>query len=178
MSRRFWAAVGVQVAILLGMIGLHGYTLLTGQPVILQGAPLDPWDPLRGEYVALHYAISELEATLPMAGWPYNAGQRVWVTLRQGDPYWTAVSVSDRQPEGAGDEVALRGRIRWIDPGEGRRPGRIAVDYGIEQVYVPEGQGRALEGQLVELDVQAAVDRNGRAVIRALYLEGEPIVWR
>jgi uncharacterized membrane-anchored protein len=179
MNRRFWMAVALQVIILLAMVSMHGYTLLTGEPVMLKTAPIDPWDPFRGEYVQLNYDISQLDAALPMEGYPYRSGQQVWVTLRRGEPYWAAVAVSDRKPATGPGEVALRGRIRWIDgPEEGQQAGRIFLSYGIEQFYVPEGQGRELQGQMVEMAVQAVVDKGGRAAIRSVFLEGEPIEWR
>lgn len=178
MKGRFWAAVALQVAILLGMVAMHSYTLLTGQPVLLKTAPIDPWDPLRGEYVSLHYEISAVESSLPMEGGPYQSEQRVWVTLRQGNPYWTAVAVSDRRPETGAGEVAIRGRVLWVEPPGNDRPGRINLRYGIEQFYVPEGQGRDLQGQVVQMAIDARVDRTGRAAIHTVYLEGEPIEWR
>ncbi|MFZ5815187.1 MAG: GDYXXLXY domain-containing protein [Bacillota bacterium] len=178
MSRKFWAAVALQILILLLIIALHSFTLLTGRPVLLKTAPIDPWDPFRGEYVRLTYEISRLETTLPMTGWPYESGQRVWVTLRRGDPFWSAVAVSDRRPGTGPDEVAVRGRILWTElPGEGR-PGHINLRYGIEQFYVPEGQGRELEGKVVEMTIEAMVDSTGRAALRTVYLEGKPIEWR
>lgn len=172
MNRRFWAAVGVQVAILLSMVALHGYTLMTGQPVALKAASLAPWDPFRGAYIDLGYEIGQLESRLPMAGAPYERGQRVWVTLRPSIWYWAAVAVSDQKPAAGENEVILRGRVEWVEPD------RIHVRYGIEQFYVPEGQRRELEGRMVEMVIQAVVDRTGRAAIRTVYLDGKPIDWR
>ncbi|MFZ5822967.1 MAG: GDYXXLXY domain-containing protein [Bacillota bacterium] len=178
MKGRFWAAVALQVAILLAMVALHSFTLLTGTPVMLKTAPIDPWDPFRGEYVRLRYEISDLSSNLPTAGWPYESGQRVWVTLQEGQPFWTAVAISDRRPATASGEVAIRGRILWVEPRENDRPGRIHLRYGIEQFYVPEGQGKELEGRQVELDVQVLVDSTGRSAIRQVFLDGKPIEWR
>lgn len=179
MTRRFWAAVSIQAIILLAMVAMHSYTLLTGQPVLLRSAPIDPWDPFRGEYVELRYDISELNAsTLPMDGAPYAHGQRIWVTLRPAGRYWEAVALSDRRPESAANEVAIRGRITWIEQPGGDAPGRIHLRYGIEQFYVPEGQGEELEGRRVELEIAARVDATGRAAIERVYLDGEPIEWR
>lgn len=178
MRRKFWAAVALQVVILLAMVAMHQYTLLTGESVLLKTAPLDPWDPLRGAYVDLRYDISQLERSLPMEGWPYEQGQRVWVTLRERKPYWAAVAVSNQRPETAVGEVALRGRVRWVESSGEGPPEWLMLDYGIEQFYVPEGQGEELQGKMVELSIDARVDRTGRAGIHTVYLEGEPIEWR
>ncbi len=181
MTRRFWLAVSVQVIILLLMVGVHGFTLMTGDPVLLKTAPFDYWDPFRGQYIELAYEISGISVDeVTLTGWPYTEGQRVWVTLQKGQPYWTAVAISDRKPGPGPDQVALRGRISWIQPGI---PGESIIDriwlrYGIEQFYVPEGQGEDLQGRPVEMEVEALVDATGRAALRAVYLDGKPIEWR
>lgn len=178
MRRKFWATVLLQVVILLAIAAMQGYTLLTGQAVLLKTVPVDPWDPFRGEYVDLNYEITRLPDTLPMAGGPYEPGQRVWVTLRQGEPYWSAVALSAQRPQTGANEVALRGRVRWTEGSYGGAPGFVVIRYGIEQFYVPEGQGRELQGQVVDMSVEARVDRFGRAGLKTVFLEGEPIIWR
>jgi len=180
MGRRFWLAVLVQVAILLSLVGIHGFTLMTGEPVLLKTAPVDPWDPLRGNYIDLTYQISGIvvdEVTL--TGWPYREGQRVWVTLQKGQPYWTAVALSDQKPRTGPDQVALRGRVEWMaSPTPGEPAERIWLRYGIEQFYIPEGQGDGLGGRQVDMEVEALVDSTGRAALRTVYLDGKPIDWR
>lgn len=178
MRRNFGVAVLLQVVILLGIAAWQLFTLLSGTAVHLKSVPVDPWDPFRGEYVDLSYEISRLPGTLPMAGGPYEPGQRVWVTLRQGEPYWSAVAVSAERPQTAANEVALRGRVRWTEVGPEGRTGFVVIRYGIEQFYVPEGQGRELQGQVVDMAVEARVDRFGRAALKTVFLEGDPIVWR
>lgn len=178
-SRRwFWAAVALQLLVLVGMVGRHSFTLATGHSILLTTAPVDPWDLFRGQYVRLSYEISRLDqATLPMAGAPYRDGQEVWVVLQRGEPYWTAVAVSDRRPQvevGFG-QVAIQGRVDWS-----WADGSVTVHYGIEQFYVPEGEGPKLEeGQRNrQVAVEAKVDAFGRTALNRVLVDGEELRWR
>ncbi|MDF2626534.1 MAG: hypothetical protein K0R39_365 [Symbiobacteriaceae bacterium] len=176
----FVAAVALQVLLLLGMAGRHSYTLQTGRPIRLETAPVDPWDPFRGEYVSLNYKISQLEAgRVTMAGAPYQRGQKVWVTLRSADPYWIAVAVSSRRPQASGNEVAVQGTVQWYypDAGPAGRP-QVFIRYGIEQFYVPEGEGPELEDRRHQVDVDAVVDRFGRAAVKRVWVDGKEVQWR
>lgn len=176
----FAAAVLLQVLALLGIGARHTYTLQTGRTVTLETVPVDPWELFRGQYVSLNYKISQLEFNqVPMNGAPYKRGQTVWVTLRQGEPYWTAVLVSDRRPETAGNEIALQGMVQWwtaeLPPG-GRAI--LQLRYGIEQFFVPEGEGPKLEDRRLQIAVEAAVDRFGRAALKRVFVDGKEIRWR
>lgn len=208
MRRWFWLAVALQVLLLLGMIGRHAYTLQTGTPVRLKTAPVDPWDFLRGEYVRLNYEISGLRPEkIPMQGLPYQRNQLVWVTLKQADPYWVAVAVSSRRPQAGSGEVVVQARVEWYHdepspapprdpvpptdappqpPSETRPPTqpepdswpRLRLRYGIEQFYVPQGQGIELERRQAEMVVEGMVDRFGRIALKRVYLDGKEIVWQ
>lgn len=180
-KRWFWLAVALQVLLLVGVVGRHGFTLWTGQPVLLKTAPIDPWDPLRGEYVTLNYEISRFEGgNVPMAGTPYQSGQTVWVVLQKGEPYWTAVRLSASRPQDlSAGQVALRGRVLYYyaDMGPDRKV-EVALRYGIERFYVPEGQGREIENRFPQLSVEALVDPYGRAALTRLFVDGKEISFR
>lgn len=176
----FAAAVLVQVVLLLGMAGRHMFTLQTGRPIRLETEPLDPWELFRGQYVSLRYTISELEeGEVPMSGAPYQRGEKVWVTLRQGAPFWTAVAVSDRRPVADGNEVALQGTVQWwMDGFDPSGKARVFIRYGVEQFFVPEGEGPGLEDRRHRVDVEAVVDRFGRAAMKRIFLDGKEVRWR
>ncbi len=182
--RRFWLAVAIQVAVLLAMIAVHGFTLATGRAVTLKTRPIDPWSLMSGRYVALSYDISGLtEGQVPMTGGPYKRGQTVWVTLQKGDPYWQAVALSDRRPAVGPDQVALRGMVSsdWqpvpFVAGEPARPWQYVIQYGIEQFYIPEGE-TAIERRGAEFTVEALVDSTGRAALHRVFLDGKQLNWR
>jgi len=185
MNKKLWftLAIVLQVLLLLGMVGRHTFTLRTGVPVMLKTAPVDPWDYLRGEYVTLNYEISRLNPrTVVMEGTPYKRSQALWVTLQPGDPYHTAVRVSPNRPTDlAAGLVTLQGRVEWVDDWDGgpdNPVGTVQIRYGIEQFYVPQGQGRDLETRLEQMSVRALVDRFGRAALSKVYLDGEEIRWQ
>lgn len=182
-KRWFWAAVLAQVLVLLGMMAMHGYTLATGRPILLKTAPVDPWDLFRGEYVVLRYEISQLEqGKVRMEGAPFRRGQQVWVTLQEGDPYWNATAVSARRPETGANEVVVRATVEWWTDGYNdawrTEPTRVSLRYGMEQFYVPEGEGRRLEDRREDITVEVAVDSLGRAALRKVFVAGEEIRWR
>jgi uncharacterized membrane-anchored protein len=176
----FVAAVALQVLLLLGLAGRHSYTLQTGRPIRLETAPVDPWEIFRGQYVSLNYKISQLEeGRITMAGAPYKRGQRVWVTLRSADPYWIAVAVSDRRPLASGNEVAVLGTVQWyMDDAGPSGKAQVHIRYGIEQFYVPEGEGPKLEDRRHQVDVDAVVDRFGRAAVKRIRVDGDEVQWK
>lgn len=195
-------AVAVQILFLLGMVGRHSYTLQTGTPVLLKPVPVDPWDMFRGEYVTLRYEMSSLDpGALPIEGKPFKRGQAVWVVLKPGDPYHVPVSVHAVRPGSLeAGQVAVRGTVEWWHeyesppprpapperprPGEPTQPepqprqGELALRYGIEQFFVPQGEGRGLEESYEDLTVEVKVDRFGRAALSKVFLKGEEIRWR
>jgi uncharacterized membrane-anchored protein len=178
-NRWFWAAIGLQVLVLLGMVGRHGYTLATGLPVMLKTAPVDPWDPLRGEYVTLRYEISQLEeGKVTMTASSYRRGETVWVLLQPEGQYWNAIMVADRRPLTSTEQIAVRGTVEEYDPGFNGHPRQVRLRYGIEQFYVPEGEGRGIEQGRADMTVEALVDSFGRAGLHRVFLEGKEIRWR
>jgi uncharacterized membrane-anchored protein len=179
----FFLAVVVQVLILLSLAGRHAYTLRTGQTVLLETAPVDPWEVFRGQYVQLSYKISQLsENEVAMTGMPFKSRQQVHVTLKKGDTgFWNAVSVSDTKPRAAQGEVIMLARVQWVMDTSGKLDGgerKVFLHYGIEQFYIPEGQGSTLEGNRAGLAVQARVDAFGRAAIDKVLLDGKEINWK
>ena len=180
--RRFWWAVAIQVAVLLTMIAVHGYTLATGRAVTLKTAPVDPWGYLTGRYVSLSYEISHFkEAELPMEGAPYKRNQTVWVTLQEGDPYWTAEAVSAHRPALSPNQVVLRGTVTaawqpYATPGT-KSSWEYNLHYGIEQFYIPERE-KLLEQRGADFTVEALVDSFGRAALHRVFLDGREIRWQ
>jgi uncharacterized membrane-anchored protein len=53
----------------------------------------------------------------------------------------------------------------------------LALKYGIERYFVPEGEGRAIEKANREgkVAVVAAVTKAGRAAIKRLLIDGQPV---
>lgn len=182
----FALAVAVQLMVLLGMIGRHSFTLATGTEVVLKSEPFDPWDPLKGEYVRLRYNVSTVP--IPLAEGeepPYERGDAVWLLLQKGEPYWTVAGIGKERSRPGPDQVSVRARVDWVQwwsaPTEPKPAGfeaQVNLLYGIEEFYVPEGEGRGLEEERDGITVKAKVDGWGRMALSQVLVKGEPVKWR
>jgi len=181
---RHWlfAAAGlIQVALIALMVADRIRILRTGSEVTLQTRPVDPRDFLRGDYVVLGYDISSVPAgelkDTPTAG----RGTILYVKLApNADGFYQAVSVHRDPVAVATGEVLIRGRvIRGDNCGDDRRAfcSSLSLTYGIENFFVPQGEGRELEKARNErkITVVAAVAPGGRAAIKRLLLDGKPV---
>lgn len=176
--KRLVAALAVIVA-QIGVLGVMVYeredTLLTGDIVYLRTMPVDPRDPLRGDYVALDYEINRLPLSMAPAS-IRDAG------VDAGTKVYLALDVDERGVAHASDlslmmpshGLFLRGRTvghrdwRWA-----ASPHQIAIKYGVEKYFVPQGTGLDIEqkrGQRTDwqtaMEVAVAVNSSGTAVIR------------
>ncbi len=164
----------LQTAALVGMVAIKHRTLITGTPVLLETEPVDPRSLFRGDYVVLNYAISSLAYAELAGDDDFRRRDPVYVALRKGDTYWEPVSIHREMPTRAPDTVVIRGEVEYWGRTNGVRTGRIRVRYGIENYFVPEGEGRAIElprndGKVAIL---AAVDGDGAAAIKAVLIDG------
>jgi uncharacterized membrane-anchored protein len=78
--------------------------------------------------------------------------------------------------------VLIRGRLAnygGASCGSDRRAfcDKLAIQYGLESYFVPEGEGKKLEQarNQQKLRVVAAVLPSGRAAIKRLLLDGQPV---
>lgn len=169
--------VGLQTLILVSMVGIKQWTLHTGTPIVLETEPIDPRSLFRGDYVQLSYRISTLHLSELSPDGPFKQRERVYVVLREGDPYWGPVSIHHEQPAVTPGQVAIKGEViavgtrRWNRGSQGwEDKDYLMVRYGIENYFVPEGAGRDLEqpkpGE--KISILVAVDRFGNAGIKAV----------
>jgi uncharacterized membrane-anchored protein len=156
MRGRFIAALVLQLAILCYLGCFNLYVLAAGTTVTLKTIPVDPRDIFRGDYVALRYDTSAVQTKKS-----FEHGQKVYVVLKEGKPYWTACDVSEELPPLNRDQVAIKGIVdSW-------GAGPIYVRYGIEQYFLPEGKATFPTSNHAP-DVAVAVDSRGNAVIKQL----------
>jgi uncharacterized membrane-anchored protein len=175
----FGAAILLQCALLILMVADRMQILRDGREVTLQTQPIDPRDLLRGDYVTLGYGISQLPAGA-LAG--QSAAERnpvVFVKLApNADGLYEAVSVHAEPVPVTAQDVLIRGRVTYSCGSNGRTfCDRLTIRYGLESYFVPEGEGRKLElaRNQQKLRVVAAVLPSGRAAIKRLLLDGEPV---
>ena len=164
--------VVLQTAALMGMVAVKHRTLITGKPILLETEPIDPRSLFRGDYVILNYAISRLENAEVEGDENFERHDDIYVVLREGEKFWEPVSMHREMPAHGPDSVVIRGEVKW---GGGASGNRINVRYGIENYFVPEGEGMALErpAEGEEVTILVAVDGKGDSAIKAVLVNGE-----
>ncbi|MDH3320201.1 MAG: GDYXXLXY domain-containing protein [Betaproteobacteria bacterium] len=177
MSRR-WVilAVAAQLLVLLWMAGEREWVFRTGQVVYLRTAPIDPRDLFRGDFVRLQYEINsvrraDVDEAIASRGTERRRHEVVYTRLRpSGEGRYEAAGTSTTRPA---DGPFLRGRTEDSWRMGWRGGGHFFVKYGIEQLFVEQGRGKAIEerrgtrdGLQVPMEVEVAVASSGTAVIR------------
>lgn len=170
--------VGLQIA-WIGVTAATKEVQLRGDNcVLLETAPVDPRDFLRGDYVTLRYKISDIPiAFLPAV--PSNgsqagamedafAGRKIYVVLEPHGQFYEAVAAGFEVPKVPGNQAVIRGTVtperwRW-------RTGSVHVNYEIERYYVPEGAGNP-RGKVT---VKAVLGSDGAALIKEVFVDGKP----
>ena len=177
----FGAAAFTQLALLALMIADRVEVLREGTEVTLQTRPVDPRDLLRGDYVTLNYDISSLPAGLLKDELSAAPNPVVFVKLAPNrDGIFEAISVHADVVAVNSPEVLIRGRVAY-GAACGARRGQfcdtLQIRYDLERYFVPEGEGRNLEQvrNQRKLMVVAAVAPSGRAAIKRLLVDGEPV---
>ena len=136
---------------------------LTGKTAILQTAPVDPYDLLRGYSQTLTYDISRKQTLEKLPGWNELDKEKrdslnLYVTLEappkqtsSGRPKpWKPVAVSASRPVNLPkNQVALQGRLRYG-----------TINYGLESYYFPEDQREQLNKDISQ--AQTGVERSQR----------------
>jgi uncharacterized membrane-anchored protein len=178
MMRRHWVilAVAAQLLVLLWMAGEREWILRTGQIVYLRTAPVDPRDLFRGDFVRLRYEVNSVrredaDAGLGSPGKERGRADVVYTRLRSaGEGVYEAAGTSTTRPANG---VYLRGRTEDSWRMGWRGGNHLFVKYGIEQLYVEQGSGQAIEKRRgtrdklqVPMEVEVAVGSSGKAVIR------------
>lgn len=145
--------------------------------VTLKVVPIDPRDLFRGDYVVLNYDISRLDLA-KLAGTDTVApGDTVYVRLQRTSDTSTPTTLSRTHAQATDQEISLSAKVVSVDaPSEGREQ-FITLSYGIESYFVPQGTGLAIEeaARKGTITIDAAVDSRGRAAIKAIRQNGQPV---
>lgn len=152
------ALVAALVAVPLGIAAWNELALHRGRHVLVRVRPVDPIDPLRGEYVELTLAISSIHAR------GLGDAEVVYVPLRRrADGVWGATGAQDTRPDRG---VFLRGRVRWSSGG------RAFVDYGLDRAYIREGTSARYERAEADgrLFADVVVSDGGKAKLAKLVI--------
>ena len=175
----FGVAVLLQCLLLVLMVVDRVQILREGTEITLQTQPVDPRDLLRGDYVVLRYDISQVAAGA-LAGKPAESRNPVvYVKLApNAEGVYAAVSAHAEPVPVTAPEVLIRGRVSYSCGSHIRTfCDKLTVKYGLESYFVPEGEGGKLEQarNQQKLRIVAAVLPSGRAAIKRLLLDGQPV---
>jgi len=164
---KFIIAIVIQLIIIFGIIIFKMAVLTRGTEVLLRIAPVDPRDPLRGDYLTFSYEISNLDSYLFNYS-PVSEGDTVYVPLKQQGKYWTAAfGVQKTKPIGE-EKIFLRGTVSTV------YTNRIHIIYGIEDYFIPEGTGQNFTFWNKEVAAKVSIDKNGNAVLKQIYINDKP----
>jgi uncharacterized membrane-anchored protein len=162
-----------QVLVLGFMAGEREYILRFGTTVYLRTAPIDPRDIFRGDFVRLDYDISAIGVSSMKGTLKEHLLDRdkvVYAALSRGANDLASLDyATDEKPD---QELYIRGRLtRGGRFSAGTGSGRVR--YGIEQLFVEQGTGKAIEkrrsgrdGLQIPLEVAVALGGGGTAVIK------------
>lgn len=175
----FGVAVLFQCVLLVLMVADRMQILREGREVTLQTQPVDPRDFLRGDYVVLRYDISQLPSGALAGKTTETRNPIVFVKLApNANGLYEAVSVSAEPVTVTAPDVLIRGRVSYSCGSSVRTfCDKLTIKYGLESYFVPEGEGGKLEQarNQQKLRVVTAVLPSGRAAIKRLLLDGEPV---
>jgi uncharacterized membrane-anchored protein len=182
---RYILAALVLCGLILATVVQRAAILSSGQEVRLEMVPVDPRALFRGDYVVLTYRIGTVDVPKD-ATTSFTRGQQVFVTLRPDDSNKAkAVAISAERPAVSGSDVVIAGVVSVTsicplnetgvrDCKLGSRA--VAVRYGLESYFVPEGEGKKIETiPRTQLEVVAAVAPSGQSAIKRLLIEGKPV---
>jgi len=155
--------VAAQLLLVAGLLSPALLDSVGAQEVILETAPVDPRDLLRGQYLTLGYRVSRVQA-----GPDVKDGQVAYVPLEKGrSGVWTGERAVANRPETG---VFLRGRVQRISADQAN------LNYGIERFYLSEEAARVEEGRgAAGLRARVRVAPSGRARLLELWRENAQI---
>jgi uncharacterized membrane-anchored protein len=170
MKRNLFILVLVlQSAWVLCMVAVQERAWSIGKTITLETERVDPRDLLRGDYLILHYKISDVPTNLfsPPVSPDLPGGTKVFVALEPRGDFFAVARASTNQFEPSGNQILLQAARTW---GGWSGTNVVRVEYGLERCYVREGTGNP-RGKLT---VQAVVPASGRAKIRQVFVDGKP----
>jgi len=163
----FYSFILLQVLFLFGMAGSSYATAWYGKEIKLHTIPVDPRDYLYGDYVILNYEMSRVNPSLwngSKQSLP-EQGDVVYTLLRLQGELYEPVAIYPQQVDAKSDEIVLKGIVQysWEET--------IAIHYGLERYYVPEGTGQSLEEENDNLIVTVRVAPWGQTRITNVDIE-------
>ncbi|MCR9142816.1 MAG: GDYXXLXY domain-containing protein [bacterium] len=196
----FLGIVVVQLLVLAGMVVKRQQLLASPNSALLQCEPVDPRSLLSGDYVILRYTISDFNPRemqrLNIYKESYAYDETVYVALEpgaaSGDPHRAVALSKDLAKLREKHELILRGKSQrdYQFPAENDGETRVEFDndfddwreglslrYGVEEYFVPQYEGLAIENDIAKTTVEVALAASGESAIRRLFLDGEEVLF-
>lgn len=153
-----------QIALVAGLAAHAEWTLRHGTRLRLETAPVDPRSLFQGDYVRLGYPIAGA-----IAPFKREPGETLWLTLVPQGEVWSVAAVTRERPAPPAVAVQATAPASPLGP----------LQLGLETIFVPEGEGRALEERMPgrKIVVEAVVAPDGSARPAALLIDGR-IIYR
>jgi len=187
-AKRIFIILIIQTAVLLSIIAIRQWTLNTGDIITLKTTPIDPRSLFSGDYVILNYEINAIPVSKDLIANKdlitnkdlntskdlidsIKANETVYVVLVPKGQYWVAESIQMNRPEVSKPKIVIKGQV------ESKTADKIFVNYGIENYFIPEGEGKTLERPKPKevITVKVAVDRFGNAAIAGVFVNDKEI---
>lgn len=127
---------------------------LQATPIVLETAPVDPRDLLRGHYLTLRYAVSQVKT----GGESWRRGQTVYVPLNQVGDVWQAKGVQAQPPQ---EGLFLRGKVEW------QNGPNVILNYGIERYYLSQDTAKG-QNNMAKLRARVLVSKGGKAYLQSV----------
>src|SRR3990172_261425 len=166
------AVVGLQVLILLSVIGFRQYTLMTRDTVLLVLQTTDPQAIAGPDSAPVRYEISTVDvSTLPGDD---EFMHSIYVELGETeDGTWQPPALHGTRHRSYDNTAMIKGDYIYAGGSLGRQ--RYTVVYGIEDVYVPDDAAASLpSGSGHTIAVEVKVDRYGQPDPVRFLIDGQP----
>lgn len=197
---KFIIAIIAQIAIILVMVLFKLSVLKSGADVLLKIMPVDPRDPLRGDYITFQYNISNInggyfveqpdESYAPQDLYKdekIKIGDTVYVPLQKIDNYYdlnydyNAATLKQRPTDGhlfikgviSGGGKTEKDYVLNENIFQPPSDSDFSVLYGVEQYFIPENVGRDFSFFNKEIFAKVAIDTDGNAVLKQIYIDGK-----
>lgn len=161
-SRREIKRLTITLVVLFLIVGTFilylSWPLLAGKTIILATRPVDPFEPFRGQYMAINYEISSIPF---IEG--FKEGNKVYVILKPDESkIWRYEGATLTKPS---QGIFIAGVVESVYVEDMR------VRYGIEQFFFE----RNADLPTRNITVEAKVDDSGQARISNLLYNGKPV---
>jgi uncharacterized membrane-anchored protein len=169
----FAIVAAVQLAVPASLILRHELTLRAGAAYKFKTAPVDPYDPFRGRYVALRFE----QSTAPVAkGGNFRSGQKAYATIEADKDGFAKFTTVNAVPPA--DKPYLRVHVQWTDVS------MVHLELPFDRFYLEEHLAPKAERAYWENNRRGQTNlatyalvriRNGTGVIENLFIGDKPI---